>query len=196
MTTLNVLGVSGSLRKGSTNTRLLEYAQEFAPDNMTITIADIGTMPLYNQDLVSDDLVYPASVETWRQAVRTADAVLFAVPEYNYSVTPALKNAFDWASRPGADGPPPASIPLFAKPGAIIGSGGRYGTARAQLHFRQIASAMGMHLVTKPDVLIKLPMGAFDQNNNLVDENALNLLRQLVTELDAWTRFIQSRNQA
>ncbi len=92
---LQVLAISGSLRKASFNSGLLRAAQEIAPEQMEITILDINDLPLYNGDVEAKG--DPASVVALKSAIRDADAVLFATPEYNWSISGALKNAIDWA---------------------------------------------------------------------------------------------------
>src|SRR5690606_15997503 len=109
---INVLGISGSLRKHSLNTAALRAAIELAPADMRIELAEIGDIPLYNEDIREQG--YPSQVQRLREQVRTADAILFATPEYNYSIPGVLKNALDWVSRP----PEP---PFAGKPAAIIG---------------------------------------------------------------------------
>jgi chromate reductase len=96
--TLRVLGISGSLRKGSFNTAALRAALELAPAGVVIDEAEIGDLPLYNDDVRLAG--YPPSVARFRAQVADADAVLFVTPEYNYSISGVLKNAIDWASRP------------------------------------------------------------------------------------------------
>ena len=95
---MKVLGVSGSLRKASFNTAALKACAELMPAGMTLSIAEIGDLPLFNQDVFDAGL--PEPVKRFRAAVAAADGLLIASPEYNFSVTPALKNAIDWASRP------------------------------------------------------------------------------------------------
>lgn len=178
---IKVLGISGSLRKGSYNTRLLEIAKEHLPDGMTLEIAGIGDLPLYNDDLIVNG-EFPAVVEAFKAKIRAADALLMAVPEYNYSVSGVLKNAIDWASRP------PATTPLNRKPLAMMGVGGRFGTTRAQLHLRQIAVFTNMLPLNKPEVLISnFPNRAFDDNGNLVDEMSVKFLSELLVALKDWT---------
>ena len=99
---LRVLGISGSLRKASSNTGLLRAAQEIAPERMEITIFDIKDLPFYNGDVEAQG--DPASVIALKSAIRDADAVLFATPEYNWGTSGALKNAIDWASRDREEG--------------------------------------------------------------------------------------------
>jgi chromate reductase len=97
---VRILGVSGSLRKESFNTRLLAAVRPLAPQGMEIDVYDrLGDLPLYNQDLDTRQAV-PAPVRHWRDAVREADGLLIVTPEYNSSLPGVLKNAIDWASRP------------------------------------------------------------------------------------------------
>ena len=141
---IKILGISGSLRKGSFNTAALRAAIELAPEGVTIIEADISDIPLYNEDVNAQGR--PPSVERFRQQIRDADALLFVTPEYNYSVPGVLKNAIDWASRPPEQ-------PFAGKPAAIMGaSPGVIGTARAQYHLRQIAVFLDLKVLNKPEV--------------------------------------------
>ena len=122
--TLKVLGISGSLRKGSYNTSALRAAQKLAPSGIDVEIADIRAIPLYDDDVRA--LGEPHSVTALKARVRAADAVLLVTPEYNFSIPGVLKNTLDWMSRP----PEP---PFDGKPVAIMGaSPGPVGTARVQ----------------------------------------------------------------
>ncbi len=98
LTRINVLGISGSLRKDSFNTATLRAAQELTPDGINIRIKTLEDIPVYNEDLRAQG--YPAPVQALRSEIADADAVLIATPEYNYSIPGVLKNAIDWASRP------------------------------------------------------------------------------------------------
>src|SRR5215469_14315248 len=93
-----VLGICGSFRSGSHNKALLRTAIELKPAGMTIETADIGSIPVYNEDVRA--LGFPPPVEKLRAQIAAADALLFVTPEYNYSMSGVLKNAIDWASRP------------------------------------------------------------------------------------------------
>lgn len=178
---VKVLGISGSLRRGSFNTQLLRVAQGMLPEGMSLDLYDLGALPLYNQDLVVND-AFPDVVQHFQNAVRAADALLIASPEYNYSVTGVLKNAIDWASRP------PQNSALNGKPLGIVGVGGRFGTVRSQLHLRQIAVFTNMLPLQKPEVLISnFPNKAFDDQGNLIDEMSKKLLGELLTALRDWT---------
>src|SRR5579859_2585336 len=125
-----VLGIAGSLRKGSYNKLALRAAVELKPADMEIESFDIAPIPLYDEDL--RERGFPPVVQDLREKIRSADALLIVTPEHNYSMPGVLKNAIDWASRPPQQ-------PLNGKPAAIMGaSTGRLGTARAQYHLRQI----------------------------------------------------------
>jgi chromate reductase len=179
MTTIKVLGVSGSLRKGSFNTMALRTAQGLVPEGMTVEIADISTFPLYNEDVKAQG--YPPAVQTFRDKIAAADALLFATPEYNYSVSGVLKNAIDWGSRP-------PNQPFDGKPIAIMGaSGGALGTGRAQYHLRQMCVFLNMYPVNKPEVMIPAAHTRFDAEGKLTDETALGLIKQLLESLRDWT---------
>jgi chromate reductase len=177
--TLNVLGISGSLRKGSYNTASLRAAQELAPPGMTIEIADIAALPLYNEDVKA--VGFPPPVQHLRQRIAAADALLFATPEYNYSMSGVLKNAIDWASRP-------PDQPFNDKPAAIMGaSPGVTGTARAQYHLRQSCVFLNMHLVNRPEVMIGAAASRFDAEGRLTDEATRGFVLDLLVALAAWT---------
>jgi len=142
---MNIIGISGSLRKASWNTAALHAAAEFLGDH-DFSIAEIGDLPLINQDLEHDG-TYPAPVERFRAEIGKADALLIATPEYNASIPAPLKNAIDWGSRP-------ANV-FFGKPAAIIGVGaGLLGTARAQYPLRQTLGVLGVQLLGQPEVFI------------------------------------------
>ena len=176
---LRVLAISGSLRKASFNTGLLRAAREIAPDGMEITIFDIKDLPMYNGDVEAQG--DPAPVVALKSAVRDADAVLFATPEYNWGTSGALKNAIDWASRDREEGS------LMGKPVTIIGAGGRAGTARAQMQLLETLGETGSVVMVKPGVQIQaFAPGTFDSEGNLIDEETRELLRRHLEEFTNW----------
>ena len=175
---LHVLGISGSLRRSSFNTALLESAAQLLPPGMTLEIFDLSPLPMYNQN---DEKPFPPAVEDFRRRLAQADALLIASPEYNASITGALKNAIDWVSRP-------PSQPLSGKPVAIMGaSTGNFGTLRAQLHLRQILTHVGALTLPKPEVLVARAGQVFAPDGDLVDEAARGFLRDLLVALAQWT---------
>ena len=181
---MKIVGLSGSLRKGSYNSAALRAAQGLAPEGMTIGTAEIGDLPLYNDDVRAAG--YPAPVERLRRQIAEADAVLFVTPEYNYSVSGVLKNAIDWASRP-------PNQPFDGKPVAIMGaSGGLFGTARAQYHLRQMLIFLNAFPVNKPEVMIGQAQTKFDEAGNLTDEATREFIRKLLVSLVAWTERLKA----
>lgn len=178
-THLRVLGISGSLRKSSINSGLLRAAQEVAPEGMEVTVFDIKDIPFYDGDVESEG--DPARVTALKAAVRDADGIIFATPEYNWGTSGALKNAIDWASRDRKEGS------LMGKPATIIGAGGRAGTARAQMQLLETLGETGSIVMVKPGVQIQAfsPM-RFDSDGNLIDDEIKDLLRRHMAEFSKW----------
>jgi chromate reductase len=182
---MHILGISGSLRKDSFNTRLLRAAQTLTPAGVTLDILDISRLPLYNEDVRAAGP--PPEVTAVREAVRAADALLIATPEYNYSIPGVLKNAIDWVSRPPAD-QPFAGMPL----GIMGASGGLSGTMRAQYHLRQMAVFVDLLPMNKPEVMVRNAAGKFDAEGNLTDEETRAHVAKLVEALVAWTTRLRA----
>ena len=177
---IKVVGFSGSLRKHSHNGALLRAAQLLAPEQMEIEIFELNDIPFYNEDIERAGL--PESVKIFKEKIAAADSLLIASPEYNYSFTGVLKNAIDWASRP------PAPSPLSKKQYAIMGvSGGISGTMRSQLHFRQVATAVNMTAMNKPEVYITLAKQKFNENGELTDQPTLEHLKTFLKSFYEWT---------
>jgi chromate reductase len=174
---LRILGISGSLRAGSLNTALLRNAQSMLPADASLVIADLSGIPLYNQDY---EHVLPEAVQMLKAQVAGADALLFAVPEYNYSLPGVLKNAIDWASRP------PETQPFARKPAAVMSAGGRFGGVRAQAHFRQIAAGLEMFVMPKPELLIPQAKQKFSPAGELTDPETCEQLRAFVEAFVGW----------
>ncbi len=179
---ISVLGICGSLRQGSFNRAALNTAIELRPAGMEVTVADISQFPLYNEDVRAQG--FPPPVETLRQQIKAADALLFACPEYNYSMSGVLKNAIDWASRP-------PDQPFAGKPVAIVSAAaGMAGGARSQMHLRHSCVFLDMHPLNKPEVLIFQAQNKFDAAGKLTDDVARGLIRDLMAALAGWTRQI------
>jgi chromate reductase len=182
---MKVLAMVGSLRKGSYNKLALRAAPELKPAGMEIETADIGVLPLYDDDV--RERGFPPEVQRLREQVRAADAVLFVTPEYNYSVPGVLKNAIDWVSRP-------PSQPFEDKPAAIMGaSTSKLGTARAQYHLRQVCVFVNMYPLNRPEVMIADAAKAFDASGRLTDETTRKLIGELLANLAGWTRRLQAQ---
>jgi len=174
----SVLAISGSLRKGSFNTGLLRAAREVAPDGLEIQIFSLDEVPLYNGDVEAEG--DPAAVAALKSAIRQADGVLFATPEYNYGISGVLKNAIDWASRDRGEGS------LVGKPVTMIGAGGRAGTARAQLQLQHVLSETGAVVMVKPGVFVDLAWEKFDSEGRLMDRDTRDLLRGHLEAFATW----------
>lgn len=179
MDDIKILGIVGSLRKDSYNRYALMAAQELLPDGAELDLIDINGIPVYDQD---NEMTLPASVVEFKRRILAADAILFATPEYNYSVPGGLKNAIDWASRPYG------KSAWTGKPAAVMGASvGSLGTARAQYHLRQILVTLDMPVVNQPEVMIANAATRFDLRARLTDvitrqhiQNLLGSLMQLV----------------
>ena len=175
---MQVLGISGSLRKASFNTAALRACGELMPTGMTLSIAEIGDLPLFNQDVL--DAGMPASVKRLRDALTAADGLLIASPEYNFSVTPALKNAIDWASRPPNQCFQDKPIAIFSA------SMGPMGGARVQYDLRRILGQLWGHVLPRPEVFIGSAQTKFDKEGRITDEATRKFLTDLLVGFKAW----------
>jgi chromate reductase len=175
---LKILGISGSLRAGSYNTKLLRAASELLPPDVDFELWDgLKAVPPYDED--DDVQPAPAGVAALREAIARADAVLFATPEYNWSVPGVLKNAIDWASRPLA------SNPLRNKPVAVVGaSTGAFGAVWSQAELRKVLSATGARVLEHEVAVGRAPTRLEDEGR-LVDGELREQLGDVVAALVA-----------
>lgn len=175
---IHILGMSGSTRKGSYNSALLRAAKELLPPGVTLEIFDVSGFPLFNADLEAN---MPAEVRTFKEKVKRSDAILFATPEFNFSISSVLKNAIEWGNRPADDN-------LWeGKPAAIISaSDGPRGGARAQLHLRQIMVDLNMHPINSPQLYVARAQDKFDGEMKLTDEKTKEVLGKLLEALVEW----------
>ena len=179
-TIIKILGIAGSLRRGSYNRAALRVAQQNLPDGAALEIFDLEGIPPFNQDLEQQP---PSRVIELKAKILAADAILLVTPEYNYSVSGVLKNAIDWASRPYGDSA------WNGKPVAIMGaSGGMQGTSRAQYHLRQMFVFLNMYPLNQPEVMISNAGDKFDEQGNLTDEKTREKIKQLLQALVLWAR--------
>ncbi|KAK6928910.1 NADPH-dependent FMN reductase-like, partial [Dillenia turbinata] len=184
---IEVAAICGSLRKASFNRSLLRTAEKLCRESINgvqIKFVDISSLPFINTDLEVNG-TFPPAVQDFRKTILQADAVLFATPEYNYSITPPLKNAIDWASRPPnvwAD-----------KAAAIVSAAGSSGGSRAQYHLRQIGVFLDLHFINKPELFIKAfePPRKFDSEGNLIDAETIDKLKAILFALQAFTLRLQ-----
>jgi chromate reductase len=183
MDKIHILSFAGSLRKGSYNRSLLRAASELAPPEVEIEIYDLEGLPLYNQDLENAP---SAKVKEFKEKLRSADAILIATPEYNYSISGILKNALDIASRPYGDNS------LNGKPLGIIGASvGMMGTVRAQSHLRQFCTVLNMHPMNNPEILVSAAKDKFDNYGKLTDQETKDRIRKFLEALVIWTKRLK-----
>jgi chromate reductase len=170
---MRILGISGSLRRDSHNTKLLRAAEELLPDGVDLELySELESVPPYNEDRDTDDS--PAAAVHLREAIEAADAVLFATPEYNGSVPGQLKNAVDWASRPHR------VSALWGKPVAVVGaSSGMFGAVWAQAELRKVLKTAGARVV-EAEVAVGKADSRFDHDGTLVDEEIREQLAETV----------------
>jgi chromate reductase, NAD(P)H dehydrogenase (quinone) len=172
---IKLLGISGSLRAQSYNSGALSVVGSVLPEDMEFGVASLSDLPFFNADV--EQRGFPAAVESFRRNVAAADALIFAVPEYNFSVPGVLKNALEWLSRP-------PNSPTNGKPCAVFGASvSPLGTARGQFHFRHICVSLNMIAVNTPHVDIANAKTKFDAQGRLNDQASIDLIRQLVGEL-------------
>lgn len=178
-TPLRVLAFAGSLRRASYNRALLRAAAEVAPPGMEIEIFDLAGIPLYDEDVEREGL--PERVAAFKEAIRRADALLIATPEYNHGVPGVTKNAIDWASRP------PRQSPLDGKPVGILGaSPGITGTARGQSQLRQAFEFTNSYCMPQPEILVYRAHEKFDEDGRLTDEKTRQFLGAYLVALTAF----------
>jgi chromate reductase len=182
-TEFTILGIAGSLRKGSFNRAALRAAQQLVPQGVSLDIVELDGIPGFNQD---EEQRPPLQVTELKTRIRAANAILLVTPEYNYSIPGVLKNAIDWASRPYGDSA------WTGKTVAVMGASvGALGTARAQYHLRQMFVFLDMHAVNQPEVMISNASQRFDAQGNLTDEGSKKLIGDLLQNLVELTRLFQ-----
>ena len=172
---MRILGISGSLRRGSHNRRLLRAAGDALPPGAVLVEWDgLAGLPAFDEDLETSP---PEPVQQLFAAIEDADALLIATPEYNASIPGALKNAIDWASRPFPDNV------LKEKPAAVVGaSTGLFGAVWAQAEVRKTLKASGAH-VLDDELPVGLADGAFTEDGHLADPELAARLSDLVSDL-------------
>jgi|SRR6185437_10691585 chromate reductase, NAD(P)H dehydrogenase (quinone) len=172
---IKIIGISGSVRTGSYNLGILRAAGEMLPEGTSLDIAEINDIPLFSQEAYQQG--FSPSVEEFRRKIAAADAILFATPEYIFSISARLKNAIEWAyMRPDP--------PFFGKPCAIAGATvSPLGSLRGQYQLRQICTGLNTLTINAPQVDIADAQNKFDSNGNLTHQPSRELVRQLLVEL-------------
>jgi chromate reductase, NAD(P)H dehydrogenase (quinone) len=177
-----IIGIAGSLRRGSYNLALLEAARTHAPEDCRIEIASIRGIPLYDGDLEASEGV-PQSVEELKTRLVQADALLLATPEYNNSIPGVLKNAMDWLSRPPAD----IARVFERKPVGIIGaSQGGFGTLLSQSAWLPVFKTLRAQTYSGRSVRVSRARQAFDESGVLIDAEQVEQVRAFMQGFSAF----------
>lgn len=175
---LRILGIAGSLRKQSYNKMLIKAAKKLAPRELEIEIFDLEGIALFNQDFEDKP---NKKLKTFKEKIRSADGILIATPEYNFSVPGVLKNVIDAVSRPYG------TNPFEGKPVGIMGtSTGMLGTARAQYHLRQSMVFLNAYPMNQPEILVPYAREKFDSRGALIDEMTVKFLKQFLVNFMKW----------
>ena len=178
-TTFKVLGLCGSLRQKSYNMIALRTAGELMPASMKLEITSIADLPIYNFDV--QEKGFPPSATRLREEILAADALLFASPEYNWSVGAPLKNVIDWLSRFQPQ-------PFNNKPAALFScTTGPVGGSRGQYDLRRILVQLGVHWLVKPEVFIGQSASKFT-DGKLTDETTRKFLTDQMIAFEDWIK--------
>jgi chromate reductase, NAD(P)H dehydrogenase (quinone) len=185
---LNVLVICGSLRKGSYNAALARTLPALAPAGLKLRPAPaFDKFPIYNHD-IQDTTGFPAEVQAWADAIRSADGVIIVSPEYNWSIPGGLKNAIDWVSRM-------KDQPFKDKPVAIQScSQGPLGGARMQYHWRMSMTFLAAFIFGTPEIFVGQAQNKFDKDTlELKDQPTKDIVKQ---QLAAFAKYIRRMKAA
>ena len=182
---IKVLGICGSLRKASLSMAALRACKDLMPAGMSLQVASIGDIPMYNQDVF--DAGIPAPVKRFYDEIAAADGVLIATPEYNFSLPALLKNAIDWVSKM-------PNQPFNNKPIAVFSaSQGPLGGARVQYDVRRILVQLWALMLPRPEVFIGVAQTKFDKEGRLTDETTRKFLTDLLAGFKDWILRMQKK---
>lgn len=181
-----IVGISGSLRRGSYNSGLLAAAKDVLPAGVTLEIATILGIPLYDGDVEAAEGIPPA-VATLKEAIQSADGLLLSTPEYNNGIPGVFKNAIDWASRPSSD----IAKVFGGRKVALMGtSPGNFGTILSQSAWLPVLRTLGTDLWNGGRLMVPQAGKAFDADGKLTDEATRERLKKF---LAGFAAFIQGK---
>lgn len=170
--------IVGSLRRESINLRFARALAKLAEGRLEFVFVDLAQLPMYNEDLWASP---PAAVSAMKQAVESADAVLFVTPEYNRSIPALVKNTIDWGSRPYG------KSSWAGKPAGIVGTSvGAIGTAVAQSHLRHVVAVCDMKLLPQPEVYFVSKPGLVTDEFEISDEKSRAFVAGYVAKFEGW----------
>lgn len=183
MSTLDIVGLCGSLRTDSVNRMALNLAASLMPDGMRMETVEWREIPPFDGDVLAKGL--PPAVLALRERIRRADGVLIATPEYNFSIPGVFKNVLDWVSR-GED------QPFAHKPVAILSaSPGPVGGARVQYDLRRVMLFMNAMVLAKPEVFIGGAGAKFDATGQCTDETTCKFVGDQMRAFDKWVSAVK-----
>lgn len=188
MTTLDIVGLCGSLRAGSVNRMALKLAGSVMPPGMALEIVDLREIPMFDGDVLAQG--FPAPVQALRERLQRADGLVIATPEYNFAVPGMLKNAIDWASR-GEDQPfnyLPMAV-LSASPGPM-------GGPRVQYDLRKMMQFLNGMVLPKPEVFIGSTASKFDAQGKCTDETTIKFVTAQMKAFEAWIAGVKRMKAA
>src|SRR6478735_68717 len=184
-----LVGISGSLRKGSFNSALLRSAAGLMPEDSELVVDTIRGIPLYDGDVELDEGI-PERVAELKEAIAAADGLLLVTPEYNNSIPGVFKNAIDWLSRPDSD----IKRVFGSKPVAVIGaSPGNFGTILSQNAWLPVLRTLRTDFWAEGRLMVSRAQTVFNEDGTIAE---LKIEEQLRKYLEGFVAYVRARRNA